>query len=289
MTLPMDQRGTPLSSAAGRRTDFFRSQFGNYIHLPFWRRRRLSRLVDLLFDLRLKLNRSFRVLSNKASAQRRLNVLVLGVDVPARSADLTRVLKSLNSTLHNVTCARAPLREGRGKFQNINEALKDYRIQEFDWIIVTDDDIEVSPQFLDIFLYLAEQQELKICMPAHRFNSYMGYAITQRYWNSLVRVTHFVECGPLTAFHRDAFSFCLPFSETRWAWGVDVLWSEEARARGLRIGVVDATAMKHLRPVAESYDNKAAREEAEQLLESRSVQSQRSEILRNVTIVRSLP
>lgn len=269
-------------------TDFFRSQFGNYLDLPLWRKRRVGPLTDLLFDLRLKLNSSFRAIQHKVSHPTKLNVLAIGVDVPARSADLTRVLNSLSSSQHKMTYARAPLIEGRGKFQNINAALKDYELDSFDWLIVTDDDIKIRPNFVDTFLYLADLQALKICMPAHCFESYMGYAITQRHWNSLARVTHFVECGPLTAFHRNVFSFCLPFPETRWAWGIDVVWSEQARARNYQVGIIDACPIKHLRPVAESYDNRAAREEAEEFLFREGVRHQRSEILKTVSVVRSL-
>jgi hypothetical protein len=289
MTPVTDERTRLKGIGAETGTDFFYSQFGNYAGLPFWRQRRMGRFVDPIFDLRLNFNGSFRAIPRKAAEQKSLDVLVLGVDVPARSADLTRVLNSLTSSHHRVTLGRVPLLDGRGKFQNINQALKSYQLDRFHWLIVTDDDIKVPQHFLDHFLYLAELQELKICMPAHRFHSYMGYAITQRHWNSLVRVTHFAECGPLTAFRREVFPFCLPFSETRWAWGIDVLWSEQARARNCRVGIVDACSVNHLRPIGGSYNGKAAREEAELFLESQGAQHQRSEILKTVSIMRTLP
>jgi hypothetical protein len=269
-------------------TDFFRSQFGNYVDLPFWRRRSMGRLMDPLFDLRLQLNSSYRALRQASLPHQPLKVLILGVEVPARSADLKRVLSTLAQSRHDVTCISAALAEGCGKFQNINHALQQFHLDDFDWLIIVDDDVDLPTNFLDTFLYLAEQEDLKICMPAHCFHSYQGYAVTQRHWNSLARITHFVECGPLTAFHRDCFPLCLPFPDLRWAWGTDVVWSESARDHRYRIGIVDACPLQHLRPIAGSYDNIAAREEAELFLQSRGVSRSRSEILETVSTVRTL-
>lgn len=271
------------------KNNFFGSQFGNYADLPFWRKRQAGRLTDVAFEFRLRLNASYRELERRASEQDPLNVLVVGVDVKSRSSELQRVFDSLESSRHNVTFRKAPLLEGYGKFQNINRSLPKEELGQFDWLIVLDDDIKVRPRFLDEFLYLAEQQKLKICMPAHRFHSYLGFAVTQRHWNSLTRVTHFVECGPLTAFHRDAFGFCVPFPETRWAWGVDVLWSELARERECAIGIVDACPIEHLRPVGGTYNGRAARIEAEQLLEEHGVHRHKSEVLTTVSVMRELP
>ena len=234
-------------------TDFFRSQFGNYANLPFWRKRNFGILTDLAFDLRLRLNRSYRSMSSRASVIESRRILVVGVEVIGRSEDLRKVFSSLSSKLHHVTYLEAPMQEGLGKFQNINRVLSHVSLEQYEWLIVLDDDIAVPSNFLDQFLFLAENQKLRVCMPAHRFHSYLGFRITHRHWNSLSRETHFVECGPLTAFHRDTFSLCVPFPETRWAWGIDVLWSELARTHDLPIGIVDACALEHLRPVGKSY------------------------------------
>ena len=62
---------------------------------------------------------------------------------------------------------------------------------------------------------------------------------------SLVRETRFVEIGPLTAFGRRAAAELLPFPELRFGWGLDLHWAALAAERGWRLGVVDATPVRH--------------------------------------------
>ncbi len=214
-----------------------------------------------------------------------MNVLVVGVDVPSRSADLQKIFSRLRESRHTVTCIAAPLHKGLGKFQNINRALATCSLDEYDWLVVTDDDIDMPDSFLDTLLDLAMQEKVKICMPAHRFHSHFGFLITLRHWKSLVRITHFVECGPITAFHRDAFSACIPFPELRWAWATDVAWSQMAWDRNLPIGVVDACAVEHLRPVGASYSVDEALAEGEEYLQQAGVHRSRAEFLQNVRSV----
>lgn len=71
--------------------------------------------------------------------------------------------------------------------------------------------------------------------------------------------------GPVTAFRQDIFPQMLPFPETRFAWGIDVICAEMARRANAHIGAVDATPTGHLRPVAQSYDANTAKPEARQL------------------------
>jgi hypothetical protein len=269
-------------------TDFFKSQYGNYVDLPFWRRRRAGRVADAVFDARLAMNGTYRRLAGDARNAPRLNVFVTGVNVPARSRDLQNVLESMSSERHRVISKMAVLHEGKGKYQNINLELAGVDLDEFDWLIVTDDDVSLPANFLDTFLYLAEKTNLKICQPAHRFYSYQSYAVTQRGWNSLVRVTHFVEAGPITAFRREMFPFLLPFPELRWAWGNDLWWSEIAERHGYRNGIVDGTPIAHLRPVAESYDNRAARLEADAFLHQVGVEISRFDALQTEAVYTAL-
>jgi hypothetical protein len=153
-------------------------------------------------------------------------------------------------------------------------------------MVVLDDDVALPPRFLDTFLYLADRAELKICMPAHRFRSHQSYALTQRRWNSLVRTTNFVECGPITAFHREVFPYVLPFPNLRWAWGTDLAWSEHGKRQDFRIGIVDATPIEHLRPVAASYRSRDARLEADAFLVEMGAGISRKEALRTGVVYR---
>ena len=90
--------------------------------------------------------------------------------------------------------------QDRGTFHKINLAVAEYDIFAFDWLIVTDDDIAFPPDFMDSFPYLATKANLHLCQPAHRFHSFNRFLLTYRGWNSLVRLTNFVESCPITAF-----------------------------------------------------------------------------------------
>ncbi len=243
--------------------------------------------TDKLYDLANKLNPQFWRLARRAASAPVRRVHVVAVDVPARRDDLQRVFATLRDSRHQVTTSLAPL-EDRGKFENINIGLAAVDLSNVDWLIVVDDDVAFPKHFLDQFIYVCEAVALKIAQPAHRFRSHTTWALTQRVWNSLAHLTHFVECGPLTAFHRDVFDRVLPFPETRWAWGVDVVWAEIARRDGLRIGVVDATPIKHLRPVAATYDRDAAVSEARALLDRYKVRRSHREVFATTAVLNRL-
>jgi hypothetical protein len=105
--------------------------------------------------------------------------------------------------------------------------------------------------------------------------------VTRRRPGAVARETGFVEIGPVVGFHAPTFDVLLPFPGLRAGWGLDAHWSALAREHGWRIGVIDATPITHgLRPVATSYDRRAAIEEARQFLSSRpytkAVEAQRT-------------
>ncbi len=252
-----------------------------------WRGYRGGRVTDPLFDLRLALNTRYRALARHAAEMPSRHVHIASVDVPERRSALERVLRTLRQSRHNVTVSLAPLGD-RGKFENVNLALRDVNLELVDWLIVVDDDVAFPRRFLDRFLYASEAAALRISQPAHRFRSHTSFQVTQRVWNSLVHTTHFVECGPLTAFHRDVFAQVLPFPETRWSWGLDIIWAEIARREGFLIGVVDATPVEHLRPVAQSYDSGAAQAEAQKLLQRFGVHQSTRNIPETVAVLTRL-
>ena len=245
------------------------------------------RRADAVFDAWLNCKPSYRRLAARAKRLPVQRIHVASVDVPARRQDLETVLATLKDTRHEVSFSLAPIGD-RGKFHNINLALANIDLNALDWLIVVDDDIAFPPHFLDRFVYACHATGLRIAQPAHRFKSYTTWAVTQRCWNSLVHMTHFVECGPLTMFHRDVFADVLPFPETRWAWGLDVLWGELARRRNLPIGVVDATPIAHLRPVAQNYENDAAVSEGREMLARYGVERSNREILQTTAVLASL-
>ena len=132
-----------------------------------------------------------------------------------------------------------------------------------------DDDVVLPRGFLDRFLLCAERAGLRIAQPAHRVHSHAGWPVTRRRPGGAVRLTRFVEIGPVTAFHRDVFAALLPFPDLQMGWGLDAHWGAVAREQGWRCGVVDATPVLHTVPVASDYDRTPAVEEARAFLRDR--------------------
>jgi hypothetical protein len=222
-------------------------------------------IVDAFAAARLQ---SFRLRRAAARSPRR-NVLALAVertDVPNLLAQARREL--LGSRHHVRFASRAV--DGGGKFENLNALLREHVLDDHDWLLTIDDDVVLPRGFLDVFLFLAERFELRLAQPAHRSRSHAAWAVTRRRLGTIARQTAFVEIGPVTAFHRSTFKLLLPFPGLQVGWGLDAHWSALAREHGWRIGVIDATAVRHsLRPVASSYRHQAAIDEARNFLRGR--------------------
>ncbi len=254
----------PTPPPAANPDDFVSGQSG---YVAGRRALAAARVSDAIIDARSLLAR--RRLARDAarwSPLRRVQVLALErTDAPNI---LDAALTELQSSKHHVTIARGEAGD-RGRFENLNRLLAstststsadpEHPIPDADWLIVIDDDVALTPHFLDTFLFLAERHHLTLAQPAHRRLSHAAWPVTRRRAGSVVRETAFVEIGPLVAFHRDAFAALLPFPELTVGWGVDAYWGALAAEHGWRVGVVDATAISHaLRPVATSYDQSAA-------------------------------
>jgi hypothetical protein len=249
-----------------------RKSLGFYakVAATFWRQRRFGVISDPVYDVGLKLNRDFHALDQRAAEMPVRKVLIAGVQVPARSNDLDNLFAELGKTRHNVTFLRAPMGD-RGKFDNIQLALENVALNDFDWLVIVDDDVKLQPHFLDHFLYLSEQAGLVLSQPAHKIYSYKIWRLTRRTWSCLARRTGFVECGPITAFHQSILRDVVPFPPSRFGWGLDYLWARAAERRGLAIGIVDATPIQHTRPVAGSYNWGAAESEMNKLLQAHNI------------------
>jgi hypothetical protein len=210
-------------------------------------------------------------------------VLVLGI---ARSGSLLpAALPALRSEQHEVTIALGALGPPApelaaetvvsgldgGKFENLNGLLAAAPdLAGFDWLLVTDDDLVLPPRFLDRFLALCERFGLDLAQPAQTLRSHSAWKVTRRRPASLVRETRFVEIGPLTAFRAAVAAELTPFPALRFGWGLDLHWAAVAAQHGWRLGVVDATPVRHESGlVAASYSHDAAIDEAASFLAQR--------------------
>jgi GT2 family glycosyltransferase len=199
----------------------------------------------------------------------RRRVLAAGVTRPELGPVARAVAAELGRSRHDVELHLAPGAPGAGKWENLRAALTAHPPAGADWLVIADDDVVLPAGFLDAFLFLAERFGLRLAQPAHAFASHAAWPVTRRRPGLLARRTRFVEIGPVTAIHADAFPVLLPFPPLAMGWGLDAHWSAAAAAAGLAIGVVDATPVRHLRPVAESYPRAAAAAEAEAFLAGR--------------------
>ena len=226
-------------------------------------------LGDALADgLALATGRARRVRQAARSSPTR-RVLALGIERPDEPNLLDSARRELLSSRHQVRFAGAVAGD-RGKFENLNALLAENPPSESDWLVVVDDDVVLPHQFLDAFIFLAERFELGLAQPAHRRHSHAAWEVTRRRTTAVVRETAFVEIGPVVAFHRVTFDDLLPFPALRAGWGLDLHWSAVAREHGWKLGVVDATPIRHgLRPVASSYDRSDAVAEARRFLAGR--------------------
>jgi Glycosyltransferase like family 2 len=176
----------------------------------------------------------------RATPQRR--VLVAGVYRPG-SAFADGDVDALRSTRHRVDFALGPAGD-LGKFENLNRLLVGAP-SDFDWLVVVDDDVLLPPRFLDRFVGVCERFDFDLAQPAQTQRSHSAWRVARRRPASLARETRLVEIGPVTAFGARAVSELLPFPELRFGWGLDVHWAAVAAERGWRLGVVDATPVRH--------------------------------------------
>jgi len=205
----------------------------------------------------------------RGAPPRRLSVLAIGVEREDRANLMPAARAELARSRHDVEVATCGV-GGRGKFENLNALLAAHPLERRDWLLALDDDVALPRGFLDAFLFLAERFELKLAQPAHRRRSHAAWRVTRRRGGSVARETGFVEIGPVCAFHRDTFATLLPYPQLQAGWGLDSHWAALARAHRWKIGVVDATPIRHVvRPIADSYRRDDAVAEAQAFLAER--------------------
>lgn len=199
----------------------------------------------------------------------RRRVLILAVERSDAPNLLRGAGDELSRSRHDVSFVSTTT-GGRGKFQNLNALLEANPPEDRDWLIVVDDDVWLPKGFLDNFIFLAERFQLRLAQPAHRRRSHAAWEVTRRRVRDVVRETAYVEIGPVTAFQAVTFPSLLPFPDLRFGWGLCAHWSAVAEQQRWRIGVVDATSVRHgLRVIATSYRREDAIAEAREFLAER--------------------
>jgi hypothetical protein len=181
----------------------------------------------------------------------------------AKHCQVTQRWASLGSASDNPMLARLTTLEclvRESKFSILNRLLKDIDLSQFDYIVVSDDDVSVQPGFLDTFIGVQQMLGFSICQPARSWTSSIDHKIVRRKSNCLARQTRFVEIGPIFSFDNAVVSSLIPFDlETPMGWGYDFVWPVVVEKLGLKMGIVDETPVDHtLRPRGEIYSSDEA-------------------------------
>jgi hypothetical protein len=241
------------------------------------RPRRLNRALDVMFGAAGAAMRVGRRLDRLASRQAPRLVVVLSVySEPRFLEELARDAAGSRHDVRFVLGALAPrpsrgLAEstaltglaGNAKFPNLNlllQAAEPGTVRDADWILILDDDIDISDSrpFLDRFLALLEHFSIDIGQPALTRMSETAWQVCRRRAFSLLRETHYVE-PQLVAFRRHVAAELLPFPEDFGGYGNDLHWVGVAVQRGWRVGVADAVPVRHeARPYGAQYSHEEA-------------------------------
>lgn len=130
-----------------------------------------------------------------------------------------------------------------------------YGVEDFDWLLLCDDDIEIGPGFLDLLIDTSERFDFSLSQPARTADSFTDHPIVQIVPGLIARETRFVEIGPLTCIRKDAMPLLLPLDRIQgMGWGTDFVWPVRLQRAGLRMGIVDAAPLAHrLRPPVSAY------------------------------------
>lgn len=207
-------------------------------------------------------------------------VLVLGIylaDVPNHAAVLSRQLLSArdwdvdlrwaavgspperkreqsDANLESLTCFQTPNRVP--KFELLNRLLSDIKLENYRYLLLIDDDIELPEGFLDDFLAIQEARGFTLAQPARTHDSFTDHHFVNQLYGIESRSTRFVEIGPLLSLRRDGYETLLPFDEDApMGWGLDFIWPLLLEQHNKRLGIVDATPIRHaLRKQVSTYD-----------------------------------
>ena len=227
-----------------------------------------AELLDAALDARAALLAEGARLDRAALRAPRRRVLALAVERTDVPNLLGAARRELARSRHDVTLATRAAGSA-GKFANLDALLAEHPPGTHDWLLVLDDDVALPARFLDRFLVVCERFGFTLAQPAHRHRSHAAWPITRRR-PGVARRTRFVEIGPVTAFHHDAFADLLPFPELHMGWGLDAHWAAVARDRAWPVGIVDATPIQHgLRRTASGYAHADAVAEARAFLADR--------------------
>jgi hypothetical protein len=144
--------------------------------------------------------------------------------------------------------------EGPGlKLPLLNETLRSLGSADA-WTILSDDDLRFRSGDVTKLLQWCERASLDLAQPARAAHTQHSHEITVAVPRSRVRMTTFIESGPLFVVGPRFRDRILPLPESRgMGWGLEIDWHDLIRD-GCRLGIVDRTPVEHLGEWAGDYD-----------------------------------
>ena len=139
--------------------------------------------------------------------------------------------------------------------------------------MIMDDDLEMSPKDIELFFIINKKYNFDLSQPALTKDSYRTYIGTVQLNDTIYHKTNTVEIMA-PCFSRRFLNITiddLKASKYGYGWGLENLWDKKYNAGygnsifGGQIGIIDATPMKHTRPVGGhgTWDRTRANEEHE--------------------------
>jgi hypothetical protein len=166
------------------------------------------------------------------------------------------------------------------KFPLLNQLLAEAKLDDFEFVLVCDDDIVLPENFLDRYLESVTRYDFALAQPARTHDSFSphmivdgfsGHPFVEQLDGLVARQTRFVEIGPIFSVHQRAFELIFPFDETSpMGWGYDFVWPQITANAGLKMGIIDAVPIAHtLRKSGFYYQHDKARAEMAEFLAHR--------------------
>jgi hypothetical protein len=139
-----------------------------------------------------------------------------------------------------------------GRLDLLNELVSSIG-ETCDVLVRADDDIRFVAGDVTALLRVGRAMGLDVFQPSHSRLSHCAYKFTQKRWLVSARRTTFVEQGPMVVMSAAAQRELLPLpADFGMGWGVEVQWWEASDR--LRLGVVDAVAVRHDGGPGHGYD-----------------------------------
>ena len=122
-------------------------------------------------------------------------------------------------------------------------------------VVLWDDDAVFERGDLARLLRVVQRGGFDMAQPTHGPGAHRGWKVTFSRYLSIARWVGWIEVGPVVVVAPRVRDEVLPLpSGFGMGWGIELVWHDQARAGGWRLGMVDAVSIHHLTVVGTDYD-----------------------------------